>query len=50
MNRDMKVFKNVTVTYGHRLERIGHPVRSAIHKLHNHVDSTVVSIVPIGIA
>ena len=22
-----------TVTYDHRLERIGHPVRSAIHKL-----------------
>jgi hypothetical protein len=23
----------VTVTYDHRLKRIGHPVRSAIHKL-----------------
>ena len=23
----------VTITYDHRLERIGHPVRSAIHKL-----------------
>jgi hypothetical protein len=23
----------ITVTYDHRLKRIGHPVRSAIHKL-----------------
>ncbi|KAJ8064767.1 hypothetical protein OCU04_007079 [Sclerotinia nivalis] len=26
-------FKEGTVTYDHRLKRIGHPVRSAIHKL-----------------
>ena len=30
-----------TVTYDHRLERIGHPVRSVIYKLHNHLDSSL---------
>src|SRR5690242_4158483 len=30
---DMNILKSTTVTYDHRLERIGHPVRSAIHKL-----------------
>ena len=29
----MEILKSRTVTYDHRLERIGHPVRSAIHKL-----------------
>jgi hypothetical protein len=26
-------FKSKSITYDHRLERAGHPVRSAIHKL-----------------
>ena len=26
-------FTGITFTYDHRLKRIGHPVRSAIHKL-----------------
>jgi hypothetical protein len=30
---DINMVKRRTVTYDHRLERIGHPVRSAIHKL-----------------
>jgi hypothetical protein len=34
----MKILKSITVTYDHRLERIGHPLRSAIHKLHNRLD------------
>jgi hypothetical protein len=33
VDRDMKIVKSITVTYDHRLEKIGHPVRSAIHKL-----------------
>ena len=28
----MILIKSFTVTYDHRLRRIGHPVRSAIHK------------------
>jgi hypothetical protein len=31
--RDMVLIRPYSVTYGHRLKRIGHPVRSAIHKL-----------------
>jgi hypothetical protein len=31
--RHMDQDYSITVTYDHRLERIGHPVRSAIHKL-----------------
>ena len=34
----MNIFKSIMFTYDHRLEIIGHPVRSAIHKLHNHLD------------
>ena len=30
---DISIVKTITITYDHRLERIGHPVRSAIHKL-----------------
>ena len=30
---DINVVNGLTFTYDHRLERIGHPVRSAIHKL-----------------
>ena len=30
---NIKICKRQIATYDHRLERIGHPVRSAIHKL-----------------
>ena len=29
----MDILNSIMGTYDHRLERIGHPVRSAIHKL-----------------
>ena len=41
MKFSVKRTKSATVTYDHRLKRPGHPVRSAIHKLHNHLDSSL---------
>ena len=38
---DINILKSITATYDHRLEGIGHPVCSAIHKLHNHLDSSL---------
>jgi hypothetical protein len=38
---DMKSRKSITVTYDHRLKRTGHPVRSAIHKLQDHLDNSL---------
>jgi 4-hydroxybenzoate polyprenyltransferase len=32
-NTGLGMFTYIIITYDHRLKRIGHPVRSAIHKL-----------------
>jgi hypothetical protein len=43
-----KSTKGPLVTYDHRLTRIGHPVRYAIHKLVIH--GLILSTMPVGIA
>jgi hypothetical protein len=36
----INILKSITATYEHRLEGIGHPVCSAIHKPQSHLDSS----------